>query len=271
MTQEASMNKQLIISAGMSAIMALGIAQPSLAMPTTIADNYWGGEGHGYGDVIGHRSWFDVISMDVERVGNILAVGINTNFAGRSGSYARLTNNAISNGKGIAYGDLFLSESWNPNDDAPHYANDNYLSGTAWSYAFSLDDRWANSGDRSGTLYSLVGDDSDTLLSEDFLSRGTFRNGQEIAVDTSTKGVDDTFGNGKWNVIADTDNTVGRINFLIDLSGTRLAKSDTIALHWGMTCGNDTIEGEYTVPEPAILGLLALGLIGIGVSQRKRD
>ena len=59
------------------------------------------------------------------------------------------------------------------------------------------------------------------------------------------------------------------IQFEIDLSGTGLANSANIALHWGMTCGNDTIEGEYSVPEPAILGLLAIGLIGIGVSKRR--
>ena len=127
----------------------------------------------------------------------------------------------------------------------------------------------ASSG--TGTLYSLTGDDSDTLLSQDFLTGGTYRNGQEIAVDTSTKGETATFNSGSWGIIADTDSTVGKINFLIDLTGTSLAGSDTIALHWGMTCGNDTIEGEYSVPEPAMLGLLALGLIGIGVSQRKRS
>ena len=67
-----------------------------------------------------------------------------------------------------------------------------------------------------------------------------------------------------WTV-DDANNT---ITFLIDLTGTNLERSDTIALHWGMTCGNDTIEGQYTVPEPAILGLLAMGLIGIGISKR---
>ena len=84
------------------------------------------------------------------------------------------------------------------------------------------------------------------------------------------KSSDETLQNGSWNVVADTDSTVGKINFMIDLTGTSLAQSDTIALHWGMTCGNDTIEGEYAVPEPAILGLLALGLIGVGVSQRRK-
>ena len=59
------------------------------------------------------------------------------------------------------------------------------------------------------------------------------------------------------------------IRFEIDLSDTGLANSSNLALHWGMTCGNDTIEGEYSVPEPAILGLLTLGLIGIGISKRK--
>ena len=263
------MNKKLFLSAGISAILCLAVAQPSFATPTTITDGYWGGEDHGYGDVIGRNSWFDIISMDVKRKDDILSVTINTNFAGRSGSYTRLTNNNISNGKGIAYGDLFLSDAWTPDESASRYANDNYLTGTAWSYAFSLDDRWSNTGG-TGTLYSLTGDDSDTLLSEDFLSSGTFRNGQEIAVNTGMKGSNETFQNGSWDVVADTDSTVGKINFMIDLTGTSLAQSDTIALHWGMTCGNDTIEGEYAVPEPAILGLLALGLIGVGVSQRRK-
>jgi hypothetical protein len=44
---------------------------------------------------------------------------------------------------------------------------------------------------------------------------------------------------------------------------------DTIALHWGITCGKDTIEVAYAVPEPAILELIATGLIGIRVSKRK--
>ena len=232
------MRKQLFISAGMSAILALGIAQSAYATPTTIIDSYVGGDAHGRGDVIGSEDWFGVDSMDVELLtGNWLSVTIKTNFAGRDddGLFDGSTQSNLTDGLGIGYGDLFLSNSWTPNDDESGYASDNYLTGTAWSHAFSLDDRWANGG--TGTLYSLTGDDSDTLLSQDFLTGGTYRNGQEIAVDTSTKGETATFNSGSW----------------------------------GMTCGNDTIEGEYSVPEPAMLGLLALGLIGIGVSQRKRS
>ena len=135
---------------------------------------------------------------------------------------------------------------------------------TNWSYAFSLDDRWGNNGG-TGSLYSLTGDG--TLLSEDFLSRGIFRDGQEVAVNTSGK---IAINSSNWDIIADTNSTVGKLNFLIDLTGTSLAGSDTIALHWGMTCANDTIEGKYSVPESGMFALLSLGLLGIGINLRKR-
>ncbi len=250
------MNKPLKRSFAISAaILALSIAQSVQATPTNISDDYIGGDDHGWGDVIGNTAYFDTHSMDVELVGNILSVSINSNFAGRGddGLFSSLTS-----GNGIGYGDLFLSNAWNPYGSAP-YMDDNSANGTDWSLAFSLDDRWTDGG--TGSLYSLTGDNSDILLSEDFLTAGTFRNGQEIAVDTTGK---TALNSANWDI------TAGSINFLIDLTGTALEGSDTIALHWGMTCGNDTIEGEYSVPEPAMLGLLALGLIGIGFSQRKK-
>ena len=40
-------------------------------------------------------------------------------------------------------------------------------------------------------------------------------------------------------------------------------------LHWGMTFGKENIERVYDLPVPAILRLLAIGLVGIGVSKRK--
>ena len=105
------------------------------------------------------------------------------------------------------------------------------------------------------------------LLSEDFLSRGIFRDGQEVAVNTSGK---IAINSSNWDIIADTNSTVGKLNFLIDLTRTSLAGSDTIALHWCMTCANDTIEGKYSVPESGMFALLSLGLLGIGINLRKR-
>ena len=251
------------------AILALAVTQSAYATPTTIIDEYVGGDDHGRGDVIGHEGIFGVDSMDVELIGNSLAVTINTNFAGRAGAYSWATDG----GEGIGYGDLFLSNKWDPfGSAADGYADDNFTRGTTdwttdWSYAFSLDDRWDNTGG-TGSLYSLIGDGSDVLLSDNFLDHGTYRNGQEIAVNTARK---TAINRSDWDIVADTRRTVGKINFLIDLTGTTLEGSDTIALHWGMSCGNDTIEGEYSVPEPKMLGLLALGLIGIGFSQRNKS
>ena len=87
-----------------------------------------------------------------------------------------------------------------------------------------------------------------------------------MAVDTTNGNV--TAGNsGTWVT------TTNKVNFEINLSGTTLLNGllnrGELALHWGMTCGNDTIEGKYVL-EPAILGLLAIGLIGIGISASKR-
>ncbi len=166
-------NKSLVISA---AIFVLATAQPAHTTPTTIADNYIGGDDHGYGDVIG-SNLFNIHSMDVELAGNMLSVSINTNFAG-SGDQG-LFSDYTYDSNGIGYGDLFLSSSWNPNGVAP-YLNDSAANGTTWSYAFSLDDRYTDGG--TGSLYGLNGDNSDVLLSENFLSGATFRNGQEVAV-----------------------------------------------------------------------------------------
>ena len=84
-----------------------------------------------------------------------------------------------------------------------------------------------------------------------------------MAVDTANGNVE-AVGNGTWIT------TDGKVNFEIDLTGTALANSDKIALHWGMTCGNDTIEGEYIrASEPAILGLLGIGLLGMFIRRQK--
>ena len=88
--------------------------------------------------------------------------------------------------------------------------------------------------------------------------------GQEVIV---KEGSGTAVSNGTGS-ISDLD-TNDFISFSIDFADTELLNGDTIALHWGMTCGNDAIEGAYTVTEPAILGLLALGLIRISVSKRK--
>ena len=247
-------------------LVLAGVLVSTNVYATNILDNYVGADAHGRGDVIGREDLFDISSADVLLSGTTLTVDIHTNFAGKGddGLFGSLTG-----GKGIGYGDLFLASSWNPNGSVP-YALDDNSNGTIWTYAIGLGgDRWNTAGG-SATLYSLASNNnnSDALLSEDFLSGGTYRNGQEVAVDTSSAGVRDLSltNSASWSI----NEAAGIISFMADISDTSLLFSDEIALHWGETCQNDAIEGSAPVPEPASMLLLGMGLISMASFGRRK-
>lgn len=255
-----ALNKTMLVS---------GLLLAACAMPahaTSVVDAYVGGNDHGRGDVIGALADFNIMAMDVSVSGSILTVSINTNFAGKGDD---LLFASLSNSLGIGYGDLFLSSSWNPSGTAP-YSADNYSNGTVWRYGFSLDNRYMNEGSSgTGTLYSLNSGNNavDTLISDSFMTGGVYRNGQEVAVNTNSNGVT-SVNSGTWDINV-ADKTV---NFYLDLTGTSLLGSD-IAVHWGMTCANDVIEGVVpAVPVPAAVWLFGSGLLGlVAVARRKID
>ena len=244
-------------------VAALGMQIAAQATP--VADTYVGGNEHGYGDVIGD-SRFQVSSFEMSRSGTNLHVVINTQFAGYGDDalFAAYTRTTASARRGIGYGDVLLSNSWTPYGDAPYKADD-HLHGTLWTYGFSLDNRWSATGG-AGRLFALNGatNDSNTLLSNDFLSGATFRDGQVIAVDTAAHTVAGK-GAGTWTV----DSVNHRLLFDFDISGTSLQSDDTLALHWGMTCGNDVIEGLAAVPEPGTLALLAVAMLTAPLVRRR--
>lgn len=262
------------------AALALGLyGGPAAAY--MINDGYSGGADHGYGDRIG-TAVFEVFGADLYRSGSTLTVEVWTNFAGRADEllFSGYTNRDASriNGAsmGIGYGDLFLSTGWNPAGAAPHLG-DNHATGTLWQYGFSIDgSRWTDAGG-NGTLYALNGatNNANALLSEDFMSGATYRNGQEIAVDRASTTIA-AVGAGTWSVTGGS-----KLTYTFDISNTALMLSSTIGLHWAMSCGNDTLEGSYAFPppppppntsvaEPATLGLALLGLTGAVGGRRSR-
>ncbi len=267
-----SLNAAKIFS--ISLIVAItALAQPAVA--TLIGDHYVGHDGHDewdYGDVIGGSN-FQIHDAEVTLSGNWLNVVIRTNFAGQSGDLFR---SYTVGGAGLGHGDLFLASVWDPYGDAPYVADD-ASTGTAWDYVFSLDDRFDDPSESArgvGTLYDLNHASAPPiLLSNDFMTRGRYREGQEVGVDTGAPGASDAIvGNpGNWWVDENAaERHLSTVHFAIDLTNTDLLNGPEIAFHWGFTCQNDVIEGAISVGEPATLGLFGMALLGLGFVTRRR-
>lgn len=252
-------------------IAALGLlAVSASASATVLQDNYYGSNGHGYGDVIANRgvTIYNVDGLSSTLSGTQLTVTVYTNFAGNAGVEARSTTNNT----GIGYGDLLLSTGWTPYGSGPYNA-DNAANGNHWTYAFSLDNPLSNSGG-NGTVYALGAGSTgnhnpDVLLSDHFINCGSqciYRNGQAVAVNRSLATATST--TGTWTV------GNGFLSFSFDTLGLNLDTND-LGFHWTMYCGNDVIEGldaPTRVPEPPSAGifLLGLGFAGLCILRRRR-
>jgi hypothetical protein len=256
------------LAQGLRIATLMGVfAYAGIATAYPINDAYYGGNDHHYGDIIGGPV-FDVKGASIKRNGTQVTVDIFTNFAGHADEllFPAYTQRAASrlNGRsmGIGYGDLFLASEWTPFGGDAHHLQDNNLTGTHWTYGFSIDgNRWTDAGG-SGTFYALSGatNDANALLSSDFLSGATFRDGQEVGVDRASSTVQ-ALSDGSWSV--DTTPGSSHLRFSFDVGNTALATSQDIALHWAMSCANDTIEGEQYVPEPGTLALMLPALLAL--------
>jgi len=236
-----SMSAAALLAAGLC--MAATSAQ---AAPIVIQDTYIGGSpndpAYNNKDIIGNASQFEVSKMEVSfKSADTMIVDV----------YSQYFNNI-----GVYYtrlGDLFLSTTGYQGD------------GEVWEYALKLDNYLPSSTTTSGviSLYSVLATNIQYSFAPD---NYIYRVGQEVQY----KGIGQTaLATGSWelNKIGGTTDTDDYLRFTIAYD---FGDIDTYGLHWGMTCGNDVIEGAATVPEPPTMLLFGIGLIGLGGALRQR-
>ena len=242
-------------------LLSTAAASAAHAGTVSIADAYWGGTPDKNGgtqvasaatgaDVIG-ASVFDIQGMDVTLTGNILTVKVNTNYSNKSGPVS-----------GTVYGDLLISTTgWHPYTAAgcgaaQFYACDTFANtGTNWNYAVDTS---------TGGLYAIArGNIITTDQAFGVTQPGwTYRTGQATLINGGTYAGAASFDDSHAGV-------GGYLVYTVDVSS--LGPLATLALQWNMICGNDTMQGEVSVPEPTTGLLMASGLLCLlGFRRRLR-
>jgi hypothetical protein len=227
-------------------MLAVGLCMASTsaqAAPIIIEDNYIGGSPTSPAwvgqDIVGNAAHYDVSKLEISFASdNTMIVDV----------YSRYFDN-IGDGN-TQLGDLFISSNGYQGD------------GEVWEYALKLDSYRPTTGSGAISLYNVLAGNIQNSFAPGYI----YRAGQEVQY-TGTGQTALATGGWSLNNIGGTTDTDDYLRFTIAYD---FGDVDTYGLHWGMTCGNDVIEGAATVPEPPTMLLFGIGLIGLGGALRQR-
>lgn len=234
------------------------LASGANATPTTITDNYIGGQPYPaswFGrDYIGAKDYFDVQKLVVDVVGGNLEVKVYSTFFNNVGIYD------------IGLGDLFISTNGYvaPADST---LDTFYNSPNNFNYALTTQHNGVGLGS-AGTSTLFANSDTTTGLS--YVSEGhPFRQFQGVQYVGEGEGL----GFGGWSIADVAGSEYDVLTYTIALSSLGLSSNTAFNLgfHWTMTCANDVIEGGYQynpIPEPTSMALL--GLAGLVAAKRRK-
>ena len=265
------MKKMSICTAlAMAGTLGVGGAQAGMisdCYQSDCAAGYWGADDSSFNtDRVGGLL-YEVKDAVVEVGAGTFDVTINTHF---DTAHSDVTTTFAGR---LFAGDLFLSlDGWNTTDTAP-YENDNmdFAGRELWELVIDTD---------TGDIYNIAGTGNTYIKSSnDFFagSGGAIRSRQEVQVDAVAAAA----AGLKIGTAAVTTSAMDGSNLDLEFFKYSIQWGDIaplftlygttdIGLHWTMTCGNDVIEGGTAVPEPALLGLVGLGLAFLGFSSRRR-
>lgn len=233
-----------------------------MASPITIQDSYIGGgtTHHSWQgeDVIGDPNSFDISSMDIALEGSLLTVSIYSTYFKNVGALDTVL------------GDLLISTDGYTPFGTAGFSNDTHENGEDWELAVTLDNHGGEISNPDGiqnflgeggiaSLYAV--NDSNIILTD--VPQGIFRAEQETQYDGTQQAA---LTQGSWNIFDVAGSDYDSLTFVIDLGAYAPSAGQTLGFHWNMTCGNDTIEGAYQVPnsevpEPGTALLLGLGAL----------